>query len=68
MESDMTEQIYTFIKDYVQDHRISPSYREIADACFVSRTTVDKHLSKLEGQGKITRIPNHPRSIGLVNE
>lgn len=68
MEPDMTEQIYRFIKDYVHDQRISPSYKEIADACYISISTVDKHLSKLEWQGRIARLRHQPRSIRLLDE
>ena len=67
-KTNTTERVYTFIKTYWQAHRLSPSQQEIADGCFISKSAVIRHLDRLEGQGKIVRVPHVPRSISLVED
>jgi SOS-response transcriptional repressor LexA len=63
----MTEQIYAFIRQYIDIHQMSPTLREIAMGCYLSAPSVMRHLDKLEGQGKLTRDPYRPRSIRLIH-
>ena len=65
-KTNTTERVYAFIKAYWQAHRLSPSQQEIADNCFISKSAVARHLDRLEGEGKIERVPFIPRSISLV--
>lgn len=52
-----TEKVYRYIIDYKQAHDgLSPTVREIADACDISSTSVvNYNLDKLEAAGKIRR-------------
>lgn len=67
MDNDLTEQIYTFICAYVDQHGYPPSQREIAKACYVSRTGVVQYLKKLVAEGRITREPRQARGIGILH-
>lgn len=64
---DNTERIYAYLVKEWREHTRTPSYREIADGCELSLTTILYHLEKLEGQGRIVREPNKARSIRLVD-
>ena len=65
MNTDTTEAVYHFIVAYIQEHGISPSQREIAEGCYLVRSSVLRHLDKLEAWGRIIRDPNKARSIRL---
>lgn len=62
------QDLYDFIEGYIRDHRYSPSLREIAAACYLGRSTVLRYLTKLEAQGRITRMEGKTRSIALVKQ
>lgn len=64
IEDEMTEEVYQCIRNSVVAGRI-PTQAEIADVCFISRTTVRRALSRLEGQGRI-RLESGMRGIHLV--
>ncbi len=59
----LTQTIYEFIKAYIEACRKSPSIREIGSGCYISNSTVMRHLDKLEARGRIQREPNQARSI-----
>lgn len=61
----VTQKIYTFIRDYIHQHKRSPTLREVGDGCFISHTSVLRHLDKLEGMGWLEREPYMPRSLRL---
>lgn len=61
-----TQSIHEFLQKYTDEHRKSPTIREIATGCFVSVGTVMRHLDKLEAIGFIEREPNQARSIVLL--
>jgi repressor LexA len=65
---DTTEQVYSFLCQYIEEHGYSPSIRDIALGCYIGRSTVIRHLDKLEGQGRISREPEQPRSIGIIDK
>ena len=67
-QQDTVEQVYTFIKNYIREHAYSPSLKEIADGCFMSRTNVTRYVDRLEGMGRIARDPKLARSIILLND
>jgi DNA-binding MarR family transcriptional regulator len=64
----LTQAVYVFIKTYIQTHRKSPSIREIAANCYISVSTVMRHLDKLEARGRIQRDPNQARSIVIPDD
>lgn len=61
----ITQDIYTYIRDQLHDEQRSPTLREIAAACHVSKTTVYQHLARLEAKGWIEREMGMARSIRL---
>ena len=69
MDHSTTEQVYAFIQTYTEDHPgLSPSQREIAQACFLSQPAVIRHLDRLEQQGRIQREPGQARSIRIIED
>ena len=62
-----TENVYTFIETYWREYHLSPTQREIAEGCFISKSAVIRHLDRLEAQGRIERILNIARSISIVD-
>ncbi|HEX2621616.1 MAG TPA: winged helix-turn-helix transcriptional regulator [Phototrophicaceae bacterium] len=62
----INEEVYRFISSYIQEHGYSPSLRDIAKGCYLGRSTVIRHLDKLEAADLITRDPNVARSITLI--
>lgn len=61
----LTQEIYAFIRDQLRHEQRSPTLREIAAACYVSKTTVYQHLARLEAKGWIEREMGMARSIRL---
>jgi len=60
-------EIYDFISRFVDTHRYSPSFEEIAEGVKLSSlATVHKHVGNLEAKGLLKRSYNHARSIDLV--
>jgi predicted transcriptional regulator len=52
LEDDTTEQVYQFICDQIANGSV-PTQAEIADGCYISRSSVRRYLSRLEGQERI---------------
>lgn len=52
--SNRQDQIEAFISDYRRRNGISPTMQEIADYCDINKSTVRKHLKKMEREGRIT--------------
>jgi DNA-binding MarR family transcriptional regulator len=67
-QQETVEQVYTFIKNYIYEYTRSPSLKEIADGCFMSRTNVTRYVDRLEGMGRIARDPKFARSIILLKD
>lgn len=65
---DTTEQVYDFLCQYIEEHKYAPSIRDIALGCYIGRSTVIRHLDKLEGQGRISRELEQPRSIRIIEK
>ncbi len=63
-----TEAVYEFIKTYHEEHRKSPTIREIASGCFLSVGTIMRYLDKLEMMERIQREPHQARSIVLLDQ
>jgi len=63
-----TEQVYRFIRGYKLRYCISPSFREIMEACKLSSTSVVKyHMDKLRRTGQI-EFGREARSIHIPGE
>jgi repressor LexA len=65
MDHDLIESIFRFICQFVDEHGYPPSQREIAKACYLSRTGVVIYLNKLAADGRITRVPRAARGIRI---
>lgn len=63
--NNIRQQVYQYIRTYIQENNISPSIREIATACHLAPSTAAYCLQWLEGKGMILRDPNKMRSIRL---
>ncbi len=63
-----TDAVYAMIRAYRVQHGNSPSQREIAQVCFLSRPAIIRHLDRLEMQGKIRRAPGKARGIQLIDD
>ncbi len=62
-----TEKVYRFIAGYIAAHHgLAPSQLEIARACHMSRSSVQKHLMFLVGEGRIGWIEGGKRAIWLI--
>jgi repressor LexA len=56
--------MYRFIQEYVQEHGLPPTHREIGEALHMKTTShVDYHLRQLEQHGLIKRIAHAARGI-----
>ena len=60
------ESIYQFIREYRQVHGFSPSQREIADGCRISKSTVQHQLQFLVAAGRVAYEPGKVRTIRLT--
>lgn len=59
--------VLEFIRDFVARNPYPPTIREIGAGCGISSTSVvDYHLSLLEAEGYLTRIPSVARGIALT--
>jgi repressor LexA len=63
-----TQRVYAFIREYQAQHRRPPTVREIGAALELAVSTVARHLSYLENQGKIAREPRRARGIRILRE
>ncbi|MCA0456135.1 MAG: hypothetical protein LCI00_19310 [Chloroflexi bacterium] len=63
MRYQTTHEIYQFLWDYYQEHGFAPTYREIAESCFIAHTGVASHLDRLTRWGWITREEGKARSM-----
>lgn len=66
--SNYTEQVFHYISDEVTSGHLAPTQREIADALYISRSTVQRCLSDLEDMGRIEMIPGKARSLKICME
>lgn len=61
-----TRRLYCFIRQYMRTAQSAPTFREMAEACFISTGSVMLHLDRLEMLGYIEREPNRSRGIRLT--
>lgn len=62
-----TQLVYNFIVKYVNENKLPPTLKEISDGCYLSKTSVRNHLSKLEGKGLIELREKISRGIILLS-
>lgn len=62
------ELVYAFLHKYMHEHGHPPTQAQIAEACYVSKTSVARCMDKLEAWGWIQREPNTYRSLQLLVE
>jgi len=60
-------EVLDFIRQYLDNNRVSPTLDELAVNFGVSRVTAYQHVQALEKKGVIRRTPNRARSIELVD-
>jgi DNA-binding MarR family transcriptional regulator len=67
--SDSSREVYDFIQAYLEANQgYAPSIREIAGGVYLGRSTVMRHLDKLEAWGYIERQAHRPRSIRITEK
>ena len=65
---DTTRDIYCFIRRYFEERSIPPTHREIAEGCFISSGTINRHLDRLVIFGYIERLEATTRGIRLTDK
>lgn len=63
-----TVQLYCFIKQYTDEHKLPPTQREMADGCYISTGTVNRHLDRLHMDGYIIRREGTKRGVALTEK
>lgn len=58
--------VLRFFRDYRNDHGISPTLEEAAEALGVSKITIYEHLNQLARKGAIQRDKAKARSVGIL--
>lgn len=66
MHRSTTEIVYDFICEYKDREGLVPSLREIAKGCYLSHTTAQYHLMRLEAWGWLMVVPGKARGIVLL--
>jgi len=59
--------IYNYIRNFDVEYGYPPTITQIAHACYMSRTTVARHLDWLEAWGYLLREPGLPRAITIID-
>ena len=61
------ERVLNYLRDFIDEHGYPPSYRQIAQACQISSTSVvDYNLEVLEREGYLRRDRDISRGIELT--
>ena len=60
-----TEAVYSFVCEYFENYKCSPTIREIAQGCYLAHTSVPPHLKKLVKEGRLSKEPYKQRSLSL---
>ena len=60
--------VLQFISDEINLRHQIPSQREIADALFISKGTVQRCLEELEEMGFVSSVPGKARSLTLLKD
>jgi len=57
------KEVLSFVGEYLEEHGISPTLKEIADAMQVSKITVHEHVKALVAKGYLKKEPHISRSL-----
>jgi len=60
------QEVYDYINQYHADNGISPSLADIADGLGLSNSTIATYIENLRKKGRVTSIPNIPRSLRVI--
>lgn len=60
-----TLRVFRFVRDYIRQHGIAPSQREIAQGTFMATSSMIIYIIRLEMRGWLHREYNIPRSIRI---
>lgn len=66
--SPKAEQVYIFIRAFIQEHQYPPTYRDIANGCLMARSSVPYYLAELQGAGYLERQAGQARSLRLTSK
>jgi SOS-response transcriptional repressor LexA len=66
MKEGNTEQVFAFITLHIEQEGFAPTIREIGAACYLGRSSVVRHLDKLEKWGWVQRHEGKARSIVIT--
>lgn len=66
--SSHNDRILRFISEEDASGRLPPTQREIANALYLSRSTVQRCLTDLENMGCIATIPGKARSLTIIRK
>ena len=60
------QECFDFLKQYIEDHKIAPSYRDIVRGTKIGSTSgVHAALNIIEKKGWIKRLPGSTRAINI---
>jgi len=62
------ELVYAFLQRFMSLHGHPPTQKQIADACYLSKTTIARCMDKLEAWGWIQREQGTYRSLKLMEK
>lgn len=69
MKEPRLDQVFTYIRDYIDKRGYAPTYREIMIACqFASTASVKHYLERLARLGRIHFTPGVSRGIVVIRE
>jgi repressor LexA len=66
--TDLQQSILQAIADLTDALGVAPTYAELSAAVGVAASTVHAHLTVLEADGWVRRIPFSPRAVSLNRE
>ncbi|AEV86693.1 LexA repressor [Actinoplanes sp. SE50] len=61
------QRILTFIQSYAAEKQFPPTMKEIGAGVHLSPSAVAHQLIRLQGAGWISRVPNTPRAIRVLD-
>lgn len=64
--TELEMKIYEYIKAFINEHSYSPTYGEIAAACYVSKTVVFFYIERLCDKGYIAKENHKGRTIRIL--
>jgi SOS-response transcriptional repressor LexA len=63
MRHHTTKTVYVYLWNYYREHGFPPTQQEIADACFITRSGIPRHLDRLTIWGWLERESGKARSF-----